>query len=74
MSEWIDFSEWAHCARYARPGYVFEVANAEGKTMLTPCQHPLQQPWDWASGPVRFRLAPQQAPRRSTPIPPALKD
>ncbi|MBX9741707.1 MAG: hypothetical protein K2X62_16655 [Beijerinckiaceae bacterium] len=70
MTDWVSFDQWANCSGMEKPGYVFEVANAEGKTLLTPCDPKLQKPWDWASGPVRFRLVPQGKPRRSDPIPP----
>ena len=69
MTDWIDFDQWKHCAEMARPGYVFEVTNAEGKSMMTPCVIPLQAPWDWTSPPVRFRLVPESKPRHSSPIP-----
>jgi len=69
MSEWIDFERWPDCVRMERPGYVFEVRNGEGRTLLTPCTVPLQLPFDWTSPPVRFRLVEEQRPRHSTPVP-----
>lgn len=69
MSDWIDFDQWKNCARMERPGYVFEVRNAAGDSLFTPCTHPLQTPSDWTSAPVRFRLVPEPEPRHSAPIP-----
>lgn len=69
MTDWVSFDQWTNCPAMERPGYVFEVANAEGQTLLTRCDPALQKPWDWTSGPVRFRLVPEQKPRRSNPIP-----
>jgi hypothetical protein len=69
MSDWIDFDQWKDCARMERPGFVFEVENADGHRLLTPCTHILQLPWDWQSAPVRFRLATAPKPRHSQPIP-----
>jgi hypothetical protein len=69
MGEWLDFQQWTECARMSRPGHVFEVVNAQGKSMLTPCVQRLETPWDWTTGPVRFRLVPEAPPRRSTPMP-----
>ena len=70
MTDWIDIDQWSRCAEMARPGHVFEVTNAEGKRMFTPCVVPLQTPWDWRSPPLRFRLAPEPKPEHSSPIPP----
>jgi hypothetical protein len=70
MSDWIDFSHWPDCATLSRPGYVFEVANAQDQRLLTPCAPELEVPWDWKSGPVRFRLVIEEKPVHSTPIPP----
>ncbi len=69
MSDWIDFNRWKDCASMERPGFVFEVANAEDQRMLTRCMHPLQRPWDWTSAPVRFRIVAAPKPRHSRPIP-----
>jgi hypothetical protein len=69
MSDWTDFSEWSHCARMERPGYVFEVTNEEGKSLLTACTVPLQLPHDWKSPPLRFRLVASPKPRHSNPVP-----
>lgn len=69
MTEWVSFDRWKDCSAMEKPGFVFEVANAEGQILLTRCNPALQTPWDWTSGPVRFRLVPEEKPRRSTPIP-----
>ncbi|MBB3017954.1 hypothetical protein FHR70_000994 [Microvirga lupini] len=69
MSEWIDFDRWQECPRLARPGYVFEVTNAEGQSLFTACEVPLRPPSSWTSAPVRFRLVEAPKPRHSTPIP-----
>ncbi|MDB5571469.1 MAG: hypothetical protein JWN93_2652 [Hyphomicrobiales bacterium] len=69
MDAWFDFQQWADCARMSRPGHVFEVENAQGQRLLTPCVPRLETPWDWASGPVRFRLVREAPPRRSSPMP-----
>jgi len=69
MSDWVDIQHWTNCASMSSPGYVFEVVNAQGQSLRTPCVQPLQTPWDWTSAPVRFRLVREAPPRRSTPIP-----
>lgn len=69
MADWVEFGQWKECANMERPGFIFEVANAEGLSLFTPCATPLQTPWDWKSGPVRFRLVEAPRPRHSTPIP-----
>jgi hypothetical protein len=70
MSEWMAIERWSDCAGLARPGTVFEVQNAEGQRMLTPCVLPLQVPFDWRSPPVRFRAVVGPPAQRSAPIPP----
>ena len=69
MTDWIDFDQWKDCTRMERPGFIFEVSNAEGLSLLTPCVPNLQIPWDWKSNPVRFRVVEAPGPRHSTPIP-----
>jgi hypothetical protein len=69
MSDWIPYDRWQECTRMERPGFVFEVRNEEGQSLLTPCTIPLQLPFDWKSPPVRFRLVAEPPPRRSSPIP-----
>ena len=71
MGEWISIEQWQECERLARPGIVFEISNAEGKSMFTPCVVPLPPaPFDWKSAPLRFRTVPEAVPERSAPIPP----
>jgi hypothetical protein len=71
MSEWLAISQWHECARLARPGVVFEIQNAERQSLFTPCVQPLpSMPFDWTSGPVRFRAVPEPKPQRSAPLPP----
>ena len=73
MGEWIDFERWPECVERERPGYVYEVVNAEEQRMLTQCTVPLPLPFDWQSGPVRFRLVPETKPRHSEPLPAPVK-
>ncbi|PVE26198.1 hypothetical protein DC522_00030 [Microvirga sp. KLBC 81] len=69
MSDWINFDQWHDCAQMERPGFVFEVKNKEGQSLLTTCTVPLQLPFDWKSPPACFRLIEAPEPRRSNPIP-----
>ena len=66
MSEWMAIAQWHECEKMTRPGMVFELRNAEGQTMLSPCvaQVPAK-PFDWKSAPVMFRVV--DAPGRSAP-------
>ena len=71
MGEWIAIAQWEKCSELARPGIIFEIGNAEGKSLFTPCVTPLPPvPFDWKSAPVRFRAVAEPAPERSAPIPP----
>lgn len=55
----------------AQPGVIFEIGNAEGKSLFTPCVMPLPPtPFDRKSPPLRFRAVPEPAPEHSAPIPP----
>ncbi|WP_201859827.1 hypothetical protein [Microvirga soli] len=69
MSEWVDFERWKDCSQLQRPGYIFEVRNAEGQSLFTACDVPLKLPSGWTSAPVRFRLVEAPKPRHSAPIP-----
>ena len=69
MSDWINFDQWQNCVRMERPGFVFEVRNAEGRSLLTTCTVSLQVPFDWKSPPVHFRLVKALRPRHSDSIP-----
>lgn len=68
--DWINFDDWYRCAELERPGIVFEVQNAEGFSLFTPCVAVLELPFDWNSQPVRFRPVIEQPPRHSDPLPP----
>lgn len=68
--DWIDFDRWPECRAMERPGIVFEVENAEGQSLLTPCSVPLELPFDWTSAPTRFRPVEEPKPRHSNPLPP----
>jgi hypothetical protein len=68
-AEWMDMALWADCARLERPGYVFEIENAQGMTIQTPCTAQVDVPFDWTSPPLRFRLIAEQPAVRSTPMP-----
>lgn len=70
MGEWIDFSHWEECKVMERPGYVFEVVNAEDQSMIVTCTVPLEMPFDWSSSPVRFRMIAEPRARHSDPLPP----
>jgi hypothetical protein len=70
MGEWIAIAQWDKCLELARPGIIFEISNAEGKSLFTPCVMPLPPvPFDWKSAPVRFRAIPQSPPQHSSPLP-----
>ncbi len=71
MSEWMAIAQWHECEKLTRPGIVFELKNAEGLTMLSPCvaQVPAQA--------FRLEVAPGRVPRgrcarprHSEPMPP----
>jgi hypothetical protein len=66
---WHDFAEWSRCREMERPGYVFEIENAEGHKLWTPCTETVELPHDWVSGPQRFRLSTGVQPQHSTPMP-----
>lgn len=71
MSEWMAIAQWHECEKMARPGIVFELRNAEGLTMLSPCTAQVpEKPFDWKSPPVVFRAVDAPRPQRSTPMPP----
>lgn len=70
MSEWMPIERWQECLQLARPGFIFEISNAEGESMFTPCVVPLPPaPFQWKSGPVRFRAIVASPPQHSEPIP-----
>lgn len=66
MGEWISTAQWQECERMARPGIVFEISNAEGLSLFTPCVAPLPpMPLDWKSAPVPSQRGHRSARRRS---------
>ena len=70
MSEWMAISQWHECERLVRPGILFEIQNAEGLSLFTPCTTTVPpMPFDWKSPPLRFRAVLQERPRHSDPIP-----
>jgi hypothetical protein len=71
MGEWIDIAEWERCRNLERPGIIFEIRNAEGLSLFTPCVIPLpQMPFDWKLPPIEFRAVVEPAPEHSDPLPP----
>ena len=71
MSDWMAIAHWQQCKEMQRPGIIFEIRNAEGQSMLTPCVFPLPPaPFDWKSPPKMFRAIPAPKPMHSTPMPP----
>jgi hypothetical protein len=70
MSEWMSIAQWQDCVGMAKPGIIFEIRNAEGQRLLTPCVMPLPaMPFDWKSPAISFRAIPEPKPRRSEPMP-----
>ena len=69
--DWIPFDRWPECMALERPGYVFEVVNADGLTMLTSCVDPLPVPFDWKQPPALFRLVKEPAAEHAPPLPAA---
>jgi hypothetical protein len=70
MSDWIAIAQWETCRDIARPGIIFEIRNAEGQQLFTPCVVPLPTiPFDWRSPPASFRAIPEPPAQRSVPMP-----
>lgn len=70
MSEWMAIAQWEKCRELARPGVIFEISNADGKSLFTLCVMPLPPvPFDWKSPPLRFRAIAEPVPQRSSPLP-----
>lgn len=67
---WYDFSKWDQCRSMERPGYSFEIENAEGMKLWTPCTPVVELPFDWKSEPQRFRLVKMVQGEHSTPMTP----
>lgn len=71
MSDWMAIAQWHECQQMARPGIVFELQNAEGLSLYTPCVATVPAtPFGWKSAAIRFRAIPQPPAERSDPIPP----
>ena len=69
-ADWMSMEEWARCVELSSPGIVFELRNAEGMSLFTPCvMPPPEAPFDWKLPPHEFRAVPEPAPERSDPIP-----
>ena len=73
MCEWIDFVHWQECKAMERPGYIFEVVNADEQHMLTTCTPTVEVPFDWTSSPVKFRIVVEPTLKRSDPLPPPIQ-
>ena len=70
MGEWIAIADWQKCVDMARPGIVFEIRNAAGQSLFTPCVPQLPPlPFDWKFPPIAFRAVPEAPPQHSSPIP-----
>ena len=79
MGEWIAIAQWDKCLGLARPGIIFEVSNAEGRSLVhTVCGVAATAAVRLEIAPVRFRVVPEfrRSTRRPLPEPPkgALKD
>jgi hypothetical protein len=71
MNEWMTIAQWHECEEMTRPGIVFELKNAEGRTILSPCVAEVPaKPFDWKSPPLMFRAVDAPKPEHSTPMPP----
>ena len=70
IGEWIAIAHWHECDKMTRLGLMFEIRNADGQSLLTPCVQPLpKMPFDWTSPPVRFRAVAERKPEHSSPLP-----
>jgi hypothetical protein len=71
MAEWIAIDQWERCVEMARPGIIFELRNADGLSLFTPCVVPMPPPpFDWKSAPIEFRAVLEAPPQHSAPLPP----
>jgi hypothetical protein len=67
---WFAIKMWSKCEHLHQQGKVFELQNAEGKSMLSECTVAVpKKPFDWYSEPTRFRLVKEPLPRRDEPLP-----
>ena len=70
MVDWIPIDQWVQCVELERPGIVFEIRNAEGLSLFTPCVTPLpEMPFDWKQPALEFRPVPQPPAEHSSPLP-----
>jgi hypothetical protein len=70
MSDWVSIEQWSDCVLMERPGIAFEVRNAAGQVLTSPCTATLPEaPFDWESPPVEFRPVAEQPAQHSAPIP-----
>jgi hypothetical protein len=73
MGEWMAIAHWQDCAKFARPGIVFELRNADGNILVADCSDRVPTPpHDWKSPPIEFRAVVEAKPEHSSPIPPPL--
>jgi len=71
MTEWMAIAQWHECEKMARPGIIFELRNAEGQSLFTPCVPKVPPtPFDWKSPPKIFRAIAEPTPQHSEPMPP----
>ena len=71
MGEWIAIEHWERCRELERPGIVFEIRNAEGLSLFTPCTATVPTvSFDWRLPPFEFRPIEEAAPEHSAPLPP----
>ena len=69
MVEWLAIEQWQRCVEMARPGIIFEIRNAEGLSLFTPCGALPPPPFDWKSPPLRFRVVAEKPAIHSAPMP-----
>ena len=75
MGDWKPIEDWAQCAEMAKPGIIFEIRNADGQSLYTPCVVQLpSMPVGWKSPPKEFRSIPEPRPQHSSPMPPPNPD
>ena len=71
MGKWKPIEDWTQCTEMAKPGIIFEIRNAEGQSLYTPCVVPLPtMPVGWKSPPKEFRPIVAPRPEHSSPMPP----
>jgi hypothetical protein len=71
ISDWMTIDQWQRCVEMAKPGIIFEIRNADGQSLFTPCTSTLPAvPFDWKTPATAFRAVDEPAPLRSGPLPP----